>query len=108
MKAYSALPETDSGSSHHTRNKGSHIPPVSHYKKDEGSHIPPGSRRDLGQGGEWKQVSARGGRQAVSLPASSSWLPLHNRYDALELDSQNSNVDEEEMASSVTRVEVGC
>ena len=51
-------------------------------------------RGDLGQGGEWKQVSAWGGRRALSLPISPSHLPLYNRYASLEHGSRNNDVDE--------------
>uniref|UniRef100_A0A8B9DT06 Uncharacterized protein n=1 Tax=Anser cygnoides TaxID=8845 RepID=A0A8B9DT06_ANSCY len=48
---------------------------------------------DLGQGGEWRQVPVWGGRRALSLPTSPSHLPLYNRYEGLEHDSQNNEVD---------------
>jgi len=41
-------------------------------------------RGDLRDGGEWKRVPARGGKQIPSRPPSSAQLALSNRYGALE------------------------
>lgn len=49
----------------------------------------------MGGKGEKKQVSAQSIRQIPSLFTSPSQVPLHNRYEALELGRQaNSNVEE--------------
>ena len=48
---------------------------------------------NLAQAGEWMQVSAQGGKRALSLPTSPSRLPLYNRYQSLEHDSQNDDIE---------------
>ena len=86
MEVYSVLSETDSRACHSTS--------VSGYTEDKKSHIPRGSRRGpRPRGGEWRQDPARGGRRALSLPTSPSHLPLYNRYEALEYESQNNDED---------------
>jgi len=45
-------------------------------------------REDLRDGGEWKQVPARGGKRIPFWPPSPAQLPLSNRYGALEWEGQ--------------------
>ncbi|KFP92027.1 hypothetical protein N311_01383, partial [Apaloderma vittatum] len=46
------------------------------------------TRGDLKDGEEWKQVPARRERKIPALPPSPSRLPLQNRYEALDNESQ--------------------
>jgi len=67
-----ALPEAEAAGGCATKSKG---PPTL---------LPPSRKRGPKRWGEWKQVSAQGGKRIPSWPHSPSLLPLSNRYGALE------------------------
>ncbi|XP_053823847.1 uncharacterized protein LOC128801764 isoform X1 [Vidua chalybeata] len=72
------------------------------HQESEGSYVSHSQAIEghLVDEGEWKWVPARGGNNKnPSCPPSPSQLPLQNRYEALDLDSQTDDLEENYLPS---------
>ena len=71
------------------REKQEHPPEKTQDQEDPVSSAHQAESSNLKEGGEWRQVHARGSRQTHPLPTSPSQVPLYNRYEALDVEGQS-------------------